>query len=280
MRETAPGPRARQLLLPAAGLATGLLVWWTLTVAAPAPGDLLARFNPADAFAALFELVTGGRIWPHAVASLQRLAVGLGIATALGVPIGLAVGLSRTLQDATEPLFQLLRMISPLSWAPIALIAFGVGGSAVSFLIAVAAVWPIVLNTAAGVKALDPGWVLVARSLGSSRTELVRAVVLPGVRAHVMTGLRVALGVAWIVLVPAEMLGVSSGLGYFVLDTRDRLAYDDLMATILAIGALGYVLDGAAQRLTRRRSAKQPATTVPPDPAEGTNVGVPVRGPG
>jgi NitT/TauT family transport system permease protein len=259
-----PAALARRVGLPVAGLLVGLAVWWLVTTVVAQPADLLARFNPRDAFAALWSLVTGDRLWTHAVDSLRRLAIGLGFATALGLPIGLAVGLSRTLRQATGPLFQLLRMVSPLSWAPIALIAFGVGNRTVSFLIAVAAVWPIVLNTAAGVKALEPGWLQVARSLGSTRWELLRAIVLPGVRAHVLTGVRVALGVAWIVLVPAEMLGVNSGLGYFVLDTRDRLAYDELMATILFIGAIGYLLDSAAQRLTRRR----PRRTRRPGPSE------------
>lgn len=248
--------RLRRVALPLVGLATGLAVWWLVTRVYADPADLLARFNPTDAVASLADLLGSGRLWPHALDSLRRLGIGLGLAAAVGVPIGLAVGLSKALQQATGPMFQLLRMISPLSWAPIALIAFGVGDHAVSFLIAVAAVWPIVLNTAAGVKALEPGWVMVARTLGASRVEVVWTIVLPGVRAHVLTGVRVALGVAWIVLVPAEMLGVNSGLGYFVLDTRDRLAYDDLMATILAIGALGYLLDSAAQRLTRRNTSK------------------------
>lgn len=137
-------------------------------------------------------------------------------------------------------------MISPLSWAPVAVALFGIGHRPVFFLVA-AAVWPIVLNTAAGVHAVDPGHKLVARSLGATRSEVLTSVVLPATRGHVLTGLRVALGMAWVVLVPAEMLGVDSGLGYQILNTRDQLAYDQMMAVILVIGVLGYFLDALAR---------------------------------
>jgi NitT/TauT family transport system permease protein len=130
----------------------------------------------------------------------------------------------------------------------------------VIFLVAVAAVWPIVLNAAAGVHALDAGWLRVAASLGATRREQLTSIVLPGIRAHLATGLRVALGTAWIVIVPAEMLGVDSGLGYAILDARDRLRYDELMGVVLLIGAVGFVLDSAAQRLSRRgRGRRRPA---------------------
>src|SRR5699024_6155160 len=126
----------------------------------------------------------------------------------------------------------------------------GIGDRPVQVLIALAAVWPVVLNTAAGVRALDPGWLLVARSLGANRRELLRSIIAPGIATPVLTGLRLALGIGWIVLVPAEMLGVDSGLGYFVLDCRDRLAYDELVATVLVIGVIGALLDGVLRFVT------------------------------
>lgn len=135
------------------------------------------------------------------------------------------------------------------------------GDPPVQALVAIAAVWPVALSTAAGVRGLPDDWLLAARALGASRAEVVRTVVLPGVRPAVLTGVRLALGVAWIVLVPAEMLGVSSGLGYEVLNARDNLAYDELMAVILAIGMLGFPLDLLAQVALRRRcgAARPPA---------------------
>ena len=142
-------------------------------------------------------------------------------------------------------------MISPLSWMPLAVMAFGIGDQPVYFLLAVGAVWPIMLNTAAGVHAMNRQWIRLANSLCASRAETIRLVILPAISPQVLTGLRLALGVVWVVLVPAEMLGVSSGLGYFVLDTRDRLAYSELMAAILVIGLIGFALDSLIKLLIR-----------------------------
>jgi len=111
------------------------------------------------------------------------------------------------------------------------------------------------------VAALDPRWSTVARSLGASRGEVLWTVVWPGIRSHVLTGLRLAVGLAWLILVPAEMLGVDSGLGYFILNTRDRLAYGDLMAAILVVGACGFVIDSAARWAFRERRRRPPSIT-------------------
>ena len=125
----------------------------------------------------------------------------------------------------------------------------GIGDAPVIFLLAFAAVWPIVLNTAAGVAALDPNWLLLGRSLAATPFERLSRIILPGITPHLLTGVRLAIGLLWIVVVPAEMLGVSAGLGYFILDTRDRLAYPELMATIVFIGLLGWALDLLARWL-------------------------------
>jgi NitT/TauT family transport system permease protein len=257
------------LSLQVAVLALAVYLWWVATDVLPAPQSIAHGFSPEEAFPALVDLIGDGRLVDDAATSLLRLVLGLAIAAAIGIPVGLLVGGVALVRRASGALFQLLRMTSPLSWAPIAVIAFGVGSSPVVALIVAAAVWPLVLNTAAGVRAVDADWLLTARSLGAGRWELLRSVVLPAVRPHVLTGLRLALGISWIVLVPAEMLGVQSGLGYAVLNARDQLAYDELMATVLAIGILGFLLDLAAQGLLRERRGRrrpQPAGDVP---AEG-----------
>jgi len=143
-------------------------------------------------------------------------------------------------------------MISPLSWMPLAVMAFGLGDLPVVFLISVASVWPLLLNTAAGVAAVDPKRLLLARSLCATPTETVLKVVVPSILGPILTGLRLAIGVAWIVLVPAEMLGVRSGLGYYILDARDRLDYAELVAVILVIGLVGYALDSVLRTAHRR----------------------------
>ncbi|MFO7074010.1 ABC transporter permease subunit, partial [Pseudomonas aeruginosa] len=118
----------------------------------------------------------------------------------------------------------------------IAVMLMGVGDQPIYFLLAFAALWPILLNTAAGVRQLDPRWLQLSRSLAATPWETLRRVILPGILGHVLTGVRLAIGILWIVLVPCEMLGVSAGLGYYILDTRDRLAYSELMAMVLLIG--------------------------------------------
>lgn len=242
----------RRLAYPAAAFAAVLMLWEVAVRALVLRTPIAHTFGPLSTAQALVELLQAGSLWPHVLLSLQRLALGLAIALALGVPLGLATGMSKGFARATTPLFQFLRMISPLSWMPLAVIALGVGDAPVVFLLAFAAVWPILLNTAAGVAALDPNWLLLGRSLSATRRETVLRIVLPGVMGPVLTGVRLAIGLLWIVLVPAEMLGVSAGLGYFILDTRDRLAYAELMAIIVLIGALGWLLDAAARALHQR----------------------------
>lgn len=229
-------------------------LWWLGVALFGAGEGLAALFSPQATLASLVELLGRSELYEHIRVSLQRILVGLSLALLVGVPLGLLVGASRNLEWATTPAFQFLRMISPLSWMPIAVMLMGVGDQPIYFLLAFAAVWPILLNTAAGVKNLDPRWLQLTRSLSATRWETLSRVILPGVLGHVLTGVRLAIGILWIVLVPCEMLGVSAGLGYYILDTRDRLAYSELMAMVLLIGVLGFCLDAAARALYRRWS--------------------------
>lgn len=233
---------------PLCAVTVAVVVWWLVTTVTSAPGSLLRQAAPQRAVPALADLLSRGVLLSDTGISLWRLLIGLLVAAVVGVPAGLLIGLSGTAEQATAPVVQFLRMISPLSWAPIAVAVFGIGNEPVIFLIAAAAVWPVVINTAAGVHTIEPGYLDVARSFHATRIELLRAVVLPAVRGHVLTGLRVALGIGWVVLVPAEMLGVRSGLGYQVLNARDQLAYDQVVAVIVVIGILGYLLDLVARR--------------------------------
>ncbi|QVQ50015.1 ABC transporter permease [Spiractinospora alimapuensis] len=260
-----PEGTPRRLLLVLVPILVAVALWWLLTSVIASGHVVLSGFAPQHAFPALWEFALHGTLFSDTQASLWRLLLGLGIATAVGVPLGLTVGLIPAAERATQPLFHFLRMISPLSWAPVAIAVFGIGHQPVYFLVAVAAVWPIVLSTAAGVRAIDPGFLQVARSLGATSTEVLRTVILPAVRTPILTGLRLALGTAWIVIVPAEMLGVDSGLGYAILNARDQLAFDELMAVILWIGLLGYLMDALFRALltrsvpaAQRESAPQP----------------------
>lgn len=215
------------------------------------PSSNLGRFNPADTASALVRILGEGTIWLDIRLSLWRLGSGLGIAIAVGVPLGCAVGSIPLLDRATTPLFQFIRMISPVAWTPVAIVLLGVGSAPAISLIALTAVWPLILNTSAGVKAIPRGWPALARSLGASRPEVFRSIVVPAIRQPVLTGLRVSLGVAWIVLVPVEMLGSSEGLGYAIVNAKDALAYDDLLAVIVIVGVLGFLLDSVLRWVSR-----------------------------
>ncbi|MCG5500272.1 ABC transporter permease [Ectothiorhodospira lacustris] len=234
-------------LLPLAGVLFTLLLWWLATDPRFNASPMAARFSPGATWEAGWVLFGGNELWPHAIDSLRRVGVGLGLALLTGIPIGLLVGLSRTFELGTTVTFQFLRMVSPLSWMPLVVMVLGIGDAPVYFLLAFAALWPIALSVAAGVHAIDPSWLRLASSLAANRLEILVGVIIPAIITHLLTGVRLAIGLIWVVLVPAEMLGVQAGLGYFILDTRDRMAYGELMAVILFIGLLGYLLDLAAR---------------------------------
>lgn len=249
------GRRPGRLPLGLFGIFVILAAWWAGTELLAPTGSMARRFAPGDALASLALLLTQPDLAFHIFASMRRVLTGLALGLLVGVPLGLAVGSLRTVEAATSPAFQFLRMISPLSWMPLAVMVFGVGDQPIFFLLAFAAVWPIMLNTAAGVRALDPRWLQLSRSLAATRWETLWRVVVPGILGPMLTGVRLAIGILWIVLVPCEMLGVSAGLGYMILDARDRLAYPELMAVVLLIGLLGFLLDAAAQGLHRLKGA-------------------------
>ncbi|MBP6020490.1 MAG: ABC transporter permease [Burkholderiaceae bacterium] len=239
----------RRIALSLSGLLALIVLWGLGTYSLQDRVSLASLLSPGATLLSLYELLAENQLTVHALTSMKRVLVGLALALLLGVPIGIAIGSSKFLENCTGSAFQFLRMISPLSWMPIAVMVFGIGDAPIYFLLTFAAIWPVILNTAAGVRQLDPKWLLLAKSLSATRREVLFTIVLPGILGHILTGARLAIGIIWIVLVPCEMLGVSSGLGYFILDTRDRLAYSELMAVIVVIGALGFLLDGLAQKL-------------------------------
>lgn len=229
-----------QFVFYIAGCFAALFLWWLISQDAQSS---LHRFNPIDTYNALLLLLANARFWQGLLETMQRLVIGIGIALILGVPIGLIIGYFSRASQLTYIPFQFLRMISPLSWTPVAIILLGIGSAPVYFLISIAAIWPIILNTAAGVKAAEKQWIEVARCLGAGDWQTIRFILIRATLPSILVGLQLALGVAWIVIVPAEMLGVASGLGYMILDFRDVNDYASIMALILVIGTLGLCLD-------------------------------------
>lgn len=227
-----------------------LLALWSIGVMVLSNSIPLAKlFAPIPTFTHLYELIVHNLITEHVLPSLWRVLVSLLLALVIGIPIGIVVGLSKSVEMMSSGAFQLLRMVSPLSWMPIVVMLLGIGNAPIIFLLTFAAIWPIILNTIAGVKNIDQSWIQLGNSLSATQFEMLKNIVFPAVFRSVLNGLRLSIGVVWIVLVPCEMLGVNEGLGYFILDTRDRLAYSELMAGILLIGIIGWILDASARAL-------------------------------
>ncbi|WP_024852151.1 ABC transporter permease [Hydrogenovibrio kuenenii] len=235
------------------GMAILLFLWWLggIWIASNPDTESFASFAPAPAFEALYELVASGEIWQTIWSSLYRILVGLFWAILLGVPAGIIIGYFSTIRQIANMPFQLLRMISPLAWMPIAVLVYATWDNAIIFLITIAAVWPIIFGTAHGVQRIDPLWFKVAKNLGADGYQMLMRVIMPAIAQDVFAGIRLAVGVAWVVLVPAEYLGVTSGLGYAINDARDTLDYAKLAAVVVVIGIIGYMLDSIAARLIK-----------------------------
>ena len=244
----------RNIQYPVIGMSLLIGLWWLGGVAVERNEDLSAFSDlaPAPTFKALLYLVDSGEVWAPVWASLGRILSGLFWGIVIGVPIGVLIGYIKvSLQIANLP-FQFLRMISPLAWMPVAVLAFDTWDGAIIFLIVMASVWPIIFSTAHGVRRIDPNWFKVARNLGASGAQMLRRIIMPAIMTDVLVGIRLAVGVAWVILVPAEYLGVTSGLGYAINDARDTLSYDMLGAIVIVIGIIGYGLDSGCNLLIKR----------------------------
>ena len=197
-----------------------------------------------DTLYALIEINDNGRLWSDATASLFRVTWGFFLAAGVGTPLGLWVGWTTRGFEALNPFIQALRPISPIAWIPIAILWFGIGDGAGIFLIFYASFFPITVGTMAAVRNLSMVHLRSAMNFGLSGIELFRRVVLPAALPQIITSLRIALGVAWLVIVAAEMVGMDSGLGYLITDARNMgRRYDLVAATMVIIGAIGIVLD-------------------------------------
>jgi NitT/TauT family transport system permease protein len=238
----------------------GLLIlaalWWLggYMIAKNPQTQSFSGFGLVQTLQAFPELWNLGKLQKAIAASMYRLGGGMLIAIAIGVPIGIIMGRSKRFRDLSNSAFQFLRMISPLSWMPIAVFVFRAWDDSIIFLIAIASVWPVMFSTAAGLSKVDPAWFKVARNLGASPIQMLTQIILPAIAFDIFTGIRLALGVAWVVLVPAELLGVTSGLGYAIKDARETLSYDHLTAMVLTIGIIGYALDTICALLIKRFS--------------------------
>jgi NitT/TauT family transport system permease protein len=179
------------------------------------------------------------------------------MAVAVGVPLGLWLGLAPAASQIVNPVIQFLRPISPIAWIPVAIIFFGVGDRAAVFLIFLASLFPILVACVGGVASLPPIFRSAGRNFGLSTPQMLARVVFPAALPQILIGARLALGIAWMVVVAAEMIAVDSGLGYLVIDSRNSgKRYDLVVAAMLIIGIIGLILDFAFRRLERIKSLR------------------------
>lgn len=243
----------QKILSPLAVLAGVLAVWSIMCVVT----DSQIFPTPPQVLRGAMELAVDGSLWEHISASLLRVACGFGLAALLAIPLGLWVGRVESAWTALNPVFQILRPISPIAWIPIAILWFGVGDLSSVFLIFIAAVFPMIVQTAAGVHTIDQRFLQAAENFGVSRLARLRQVIIPAVLPDIIVGMRVGLGVAWLVVVAAEMIALHSGLGYLIMDSRNAgNRYDLVVAAMIVIGLIGLILDLAMRRLETMKSVR------------------------
>lgn len=212
-----------------------LVVWATNSVVFPTPWQVVTG---------TLELARDGTLWQHIGASLFRVGTGFTLAVLVAVPLGLWMGWVRGAYATLNPVFQMLRPISPIAWIPIAILWFGVGNVSPIFLIFISSVFPMIVQTVAGVHTIEQRYLRAAANFGVSRRTLFRQVVIPAVLPQIIVGMRIGLGVAWLVVVAAEMIALRSGLGYLIIDSRNAgNRYDLVIAGMIIIGLIGLMLD-------------------------------------
>jgi ABC-type nitrate/sulfonate/bicarbonate transport system permease component len=198
---------------------------------------------PTAVFSAAMDLIARGVLMTHIVDSLKRVLLAVGTASAIGVPLGLAMGWFPRFRSTVDPLLEFIRPIPPLAWIPLSILWFGIGDTQIVYIIFLAAFFPIVLNSMAGARDADTYLVRAGLSLGARPGELFSTVVLPGAMPNIFTGVRVGLGIGWMALVAGELVAAPSGLGYMINNARTLFRSDYILLGMVLIGVLGLVLD-------------------------------------
>jgi len=238
-------------LRPVAFIAA-LVIIWQIAVDRH-PGQLLP--GPVGVVLGIGDLLRHGLLLKYVVASLFRVTWGFLLATVMAIPLGLTIGWYRRADMAFNPLVQIFRPISPLAWIPIAILWFGVGDFAAIFLIFVGCFFPLLLTAISAVHNVPAVYVNVGRNFGLRTADFVYRVLYPAVMPQLITGLRITLGIAWLVVVAAEMIAVNSGLGFLIVDARNAgNRYDLVVAGMVIIGMIGLLLDLGMRLLERVKS--------------------------
>jgi len=234
-------------------LAAIIAVWW-LAVAAT---ESAIFPTPWQVVTGAWELAQDGTLWEHIGASLFRVGAGFGLAAIVAVPLGLWMGWVASAYRMFNPVFQMLRPISPIAWIPIAILWFGVGDVSPIFLIFISSVFPMIVQTTSGVHTIERRYLRAAANFGVSRAVLFRRVVIPAVLPEIIVGMRIGIGVAWLVVVAAEMIALRSGLGYLIMDSRNAgNRYDLVIASMIIIGLIGLLLDSGTRLLEKLKPVR------------------------
>lgn len=246
---------ARALLPPVLGMLILLGIWYVATFkggSIPGPGktwdaaailfsDPFYRNGPNDQ----------GIGW-NVLSSLQRVGIGFGFAALVGIPLGFILGRSQFLSAMINPIISLLRPVSPLAWLPIGLLVFQKADPAATYTIFICSIWPMIMNTAQGVQRVPQDYLNVARVLALSEWKVVTKILFPAVLPYMLTGIRLSIGTAWLVIVAAEMLTGGVGIGFWVWDEWNNLKVEHIIIAIFVIGIVGLVLEQALIMLARK----------------------------
>lgn len=230
-----------------------IAIWWIVVIQT----ESVIFPTPWQVVTGTLELASDGTLWEHIAASLLRVGTGFLMAVGVAVPMGLWLGRVDGAFRTLNPIFQILRPISPIAWIPLAILWFGVGDVSPVFLIFIASVFPMIVQTTAGVHTIEQRYLHAAENFGVSRSVLFRQVIIPAVLPEIIVGMRIGLGVAWLVVVAAEMVALRSGLGYLIIDSRNAgNRYDLVIAGMIIIGVIGLMLDGIMRLLEGLKSVR------------------------
>lgn len=246
MSESTSAYKVERWLWPILATALLLLLWryavaWTGTKVFPSPREVERGLG---------QLLAGGVLYHDIIDSLRRVAIGYWAALGLGIPLGLLFGWYPALNKIVNPVMQILRPISPIAWIPVAILFFGVGDDAAIFLVFLGAFFPIVVTCVDSVANVPLIYRRAGSNFGLTASQLLRRVVLPAALPQILVGLRIALGIGWLVVVAGEMIAVNSGLGYLIIDSRNSgKRYDLVVGAMLLIGVIGLILDMLFRRV-------------------------------
>jgi NitT/TauT family transport system permease protein len=244
--------RLKRYVLPVLVFVAAGLLWQAMSMFSGWSSSVFP--GPVATAKGMWELLANGTLFKHSVASLFRVTLGFYLAVIVGVPLGMVLGRWQTGQQMFNALIQFLRPISPLAWIPLSLLWFGIGDKPAIFLIFLSSFFPLLVSTITAVHHINSLYFQVAANFNFSRTEMLFKIMLPAILPELLPALRISLGIAWLVVVAAEMIAVKSGLGYLILDSRNALRMDYVMDAMIAIGLIGICLDRVIVQLNKIKS--------------------------